>query len=108
MAKPKNAFLAAVNKEVLRRMSKYEHTRMQMAQDAAFMAANEVLKLGPGRAEAFGKAFIKYIDEITTLINEDAKGDKSVEYAKAVIDRRILPIVGEELFVEFDERYGRR
>lgn len=58
MGKP-NAFLAAVNKEVHRRMAKYEHTRMQMAQDAAFMAANEVLKLGPGRAEAFGKAFIK-------------------------------------------------
>lgn len=81
---------------------------MQMAQDAAFMAANEVLHLGPGRAEAFGKAFIKYIEEITTLINDDAKSDKSVEYAKAVIDRRIQSIVGEELFVEFDERYGRR
>lgn len=107
MAK-QNAFLAAVNREVTRRMANYEHTRLQMAQDAAFMAANEVLKLGPGRAEAFGRAFIKYIDEIITLINEDAKGDKKVEYAKTVIDRRLLPIVGEELFVEFDERYGRK
>ncbi len=107
MAK-QSAFLVAVNKEVHRRMANYEHTRLQMAQDAAFMAANEVLKLGPGRAEAFGRAFIKYIEEITTLINEDAKGDKNVEYAKTVIDRRLLPIVGEELFADFDERYGTR
>lgn len=107
MAK-QNAFLAAVNKEVRRQMIQYEVTRMQMAQDAAFMAANEVLHLGPGRAYEFGAAFIKYANELAELIAADSKDDKSLEYAKTVIDRKLLPIVGEELFVEFDERYGRR
>ena len=107
MAK-QNAFLAAVNKEVHRQMAKYEVSRMQMAEDAAFMAANEVLQLGPGRAEAFGNAFVKYANEIANLIVTDSKDDKNVEYAKTVIDRRLLPIVGEELFVPFDERYGLR
>ena len=107
MAK-QNAFLTAVNKEVRRRMDRYEVSRMQMAQDAAFMAANEVLHLGPARAYEFGAAFIKYANEIANLIATDAKDDKNVEYAKTVIDRRLLPIVGEELFVEFEERYGLR
>lgn len=102
-----NAFIAAVNREVKRQMVQYEQTRMQIAMDAAFMAANEVLHLGATRAQEFGKAFVKYIDEITTLINTDAKDDKDLEYAKTVIDRRILRIVGEELFADFDERYFR-
>ena len=80
MAK-QNAFLAAVNKEVKRQMVKYEVSRMQMAQDAAFMAANEVLHLGPGRAEEFGKAFVKYANEIAELIVADSKDDKRIEYA---------------------------
>ena len=106
MAKPKNAFLAAVNKEVHRRMAQYEHTRMQIAEDAAFMAAHDELGLGPGRAEAFGTAFVKYVGMITELINTDSKDDKNLEYSKSVIDRAVKPIVGEELFVPFDERYG--
>lgn len=105
MAK-QSAFLIAVNKEVSRRMMQYERTRMQMSEDAAFMAAHEVLGLGPGRAEAFGDAFVKYVGMITELINTDAKDDKKLEYAKSVIDRAIKPIVGDELFLEFDKRYG--
>ena len=107
MAK-KSAFLTAVDKEVKRRMMQYEVIRMQMAEDAAFMAANDVFHLGASRAEAFGNAFVKYVNEISDLIFTDSKDDKDIEYAKAVIDRRILQIVGEELFVPYDERYGRR
>lgn len=102
----KNAFLTAVRKEVNRRMERYETIRMQIAEDASFMAANDVLGLGPGRAEAYGTAFVKYVNEISKLIMEDAKADKDIEYAKATIDRRIKSIVGEDLFVEFDERYN--
>lgn len=105
MPPKQNAFMAAVNKEVKRQMVQYEQTRMQIATDAAFMAANEMFHLGPTRALEFGKAFIKYVDEIITLINTDAKDDKELEYAKTVIDRRLLSIVGEELFEDFDERY---
>lgn len=107
MAK-QNAFLAAVNKEVNRRIARYEVVRMQIAEDAAFMAANEVLHLGPTYAEAFGTAFVKYVNWLMGLILDDAKDDKEIEYAKAVTDRKLKPIVGEKLFVPYDERYGNR
>lgn len=102
----KNTFLTMVNKEVQRRMVRYDLARMQIAEDAAFMAAHEVLGLGPGRAEAFGNAFVKYVGEITKLIDGDGKDDKKLEYSKSVIDRAIKPIVGDKLFLEFDKRYG--
>ena len=40
------------------------------------------------------------------LIDGDGKDDKKLEYSKSVIDRAIKPIVGDELFLEFDKRYG--
>ena len=39
---------------------------------------------------------------------EDSKADDEIVYAKAVLDRRIREIVGEDNFSPFDERYGRR
>ena len=59
-----------------------------------------------GRAKAFGEAFVKYANEIAELVVEDSKSDKDIEYAKAVLDRRMREIVGEENFSPFDERYG--
>ena len=81
---------------------------MQLAEDAAFMAANEVLGLGSGRARAFGEAFVRYSNEIADLVVEDSKADDDIVYAKTVLDRRIREIVGEDNFSPFDERYGRR
>ena len=72
------------------------------------MAANEVLGLGSGRARAFGEALVKYANEIAELVVEDSKADDEIIYAKAVLDRRIREIVGEDNFSPFDERYGRR
>ena len=81
---------------------------MQLAEDAAFMAANEVLGLGSGRARTFGEAFVRYSNEIADLVVEDSKADDDIVYAKTVLDRRIREIVGEDNFSPFDERYGRR
>lgn len=103
-----SAFAKAVQREVNIQLQLYGRNRMQFAEDAAFMAANEVLGLGSGRARAFGEAFVRYANEIAEIVVEDSKADKAIEYAKAVLDRRIREIVGEENFVSFDERYGRR
>ena len=103
-----STFAKAVQREVSTQLALYGRNRMQLAEDAAFMAANEVLGLGAGRAKAFGDAFVKYANEIAELVVEDSKSDKDIEYAKAVLDRRIREIVGEENFSPFDERYGRR
>ena len=94
-----SAFAKAVQREVNIQLQLYGRNRMQLAEDAAFMAANEVLGLGSGRARAF---------EIADLVVEDSKADDEIVYAKTVLDRRIREIVGEENFSPFDERYGRR
>lgn len=60
-----SAFAKAVQREVNIQLQLYGRNRMQLAEDAAFMAANEVLGLGPGRARAFGEAFVKYAKRIT-------------------------------------------
>lgn len=53
-----SAFAKAVQREVNIQLQLYGRNRMQLAEDAAFMAANEVLGLGSGRARAFGEAFV--------------------------------------------------
>lgn len=103
-----SAFAKAVQREVNIQLQLYGRNRMQLAEDAAFMAANEVLGLGLGRARAFGEAFVRYSNEIADLVVEDSKADDEIVYAKTVLDRRIREIVGEENFSPFDERYGRR
>ena len=99
-----SAFAKAVQREVNIQLQLYGRNRMQLAEDAAFMAANEVLGLGSGRA----RAFVKYANEIAELVVEDSKADNEIVYAKAVLDRRIREIVGDDNFTPFDERYGRR
>ena len=44
-----SAFAKAVQREVNIQLQLYGRNRMQLAEDAAFMAANEVLGLGSGR-----------------------------------------------------------
>ena len=103
-----SAFAKAVQREVNIQLQFYGRNRMQLAEDAAFMAAIEVLGLGSGRARAFGEAFVRYSNEIADLVVEDSKADDEIVYAKSVLDRRIREIVGEDNFSPFDERYGRR
>lgn len=89
-----SAFAKAVQREVNIQLQLYGRNRMQLAEDAAFMAANEVLGLGSGRARAFGEAFVRYSNEIADLVVEDSKADDEIVYAKTVLDRRIREIVG--------------
>ena len=105
MAK-QSAFAKAVDREVNKQIAEYTRARMQIAQDAAFIAANEVLQLGAGRAREFGEAFCRAVDEIAELVVTDSKDDREIVYAKHIIDTRIASIVGEQNFVPFDVRYG--
>ena len=57
---------------------------MQMGQDAAMIAANEM----------------------SQLMHDDQKDDPDFEYAKAKIDQRIRAIIGDEIFVPWEVRYG--
>ena len=101
-----SAFAIAVNREVKRQIGQHTRARMQLAEDAALIAANEVLGLGAGRAKEFGETFCRVVNEIAELVIDDSKSDREIVYAKHVIDTRLASIVGDENFVPFDQRYG--
>ena len=78
---------------------------LQLAQDAAMIAANEVLQMGPGRAKEFAMAFTEAVNDIGVMMFEDQQDDKEFVYTKARVDRRLKEICGEN-FVPWEERYG--
>lgn len=96
------SFQAKLEAEYLRKLD----VALQMGLDAGMIAANEVLKLGPGRAEAFRIAYITTMNEMAAMLAVDGKDDRDLEYSREVIDRRIKSIVGPEHFKPWDARYG--
>ena len=107
---PKNDWL---RKKELEYKTYYEnlfHKRigmvLQIGQDAACFSANEVFKMGEGRAPDFCVAYRESVNEIAKLIFEDQKDDITFVYAKTKIDDRLKRIVGEKNFVPYEERYG--
>ena len=78
---------------------------LQLAQDAAMIAANEVLQMGPGRAKEFAMAFTEAVNDIGTMMFEDQMDDPEFVYTKARVDRRLKEICGEN-FEPWEVRYG--
>ena len=81
---------------------------LQMSQDAAMIAAHDVLQLGPGRAEAFCIAYREAINDMARRVVDDQMDDPEFVYAKAKIDEQIRAIVGPEKFAPWEERYGEK
>lgn len=79
---------------------------MQMGQDAAMIAAHDVLQLGPGRAKDFCTAYIEAMNDMARMVVDDQKCDKEFVYSKAKIDEQIESIVGPENFQPWEVRYG--
>ena len=73
---------------------------VQIAADAAVIAANDVFKMGPARVQEFHDTFRSHYIEICELITESG-----LDYAAEVLDRRLRPICGE-LFTEGRVRYN--
>ena len=78
----------------------------QMCQDAAMIAAHDVLGMGAGRAVKFAVAFRETLNGMARATMEDAKDDNEVWYSVAKLDERLKAIVGEENFAPWEERYG--
>lgn len=78
----------------------------QMCQDAAMIAAHDVLGMGAGRAVKFGVVYRETLNEMARATMEDAKEDNEVWYSIAKLDERLKAIVGEENFAPWEERYG--
>ena len=78
---------------------------LQLAQDAAMIAANEVLQMGPKRAPDFANKMREVVNEIADVMLADQKDDEKFAYTRGVVDRRLKKICGEN-FVPWEERYG--
>lgn len=79
---------------------------LQMGQDAAMIAAHDVLQLGPGRAEDFCIAYREAINDMAQRVVDGQMDDPEFVYAKAKIDEQIRAIVGEDKFSPWEVRYG--
>lgn len=80
---------------------------LQIAQDAAMIAANEVLHMRPGRAPDFAAVMRDTVNEIAGVMLADQKDDEKFAYMRGVVDRRLKKICGEN-FVPWEERYGQK
>ena len=111
MPKP-NAMLARIEAAAEARHQARLHASMdmllQMGQDAAMIAAHDVLQLGPGRAEAFCVAYREAINDMARRVVNDQMDDPEFVYAKAKIDEQIRAIVGPEKFAPWEVRYGEK
>lgn len=79
---------------------------LQMGQDAAMIAAHDVLQLGPGRARKFCTAYKEAMNAMASMVVDDQKDDSEFVYSKSKIDEQIAAIVGPENFQPWGVRYG--
>lgn len=79
---------------------------MQLADDAALMAADDVFDVNEHSAERFHERHIFYVNKMSHMAVVEDKDDPNMEWTKDTIDRRLLQIVGEKNFVPWDERNG--
>lgn len=78
---------------------------LQIAQDAAMIAANEVLQMGPKRAPDFAAVMRDTVNEIADVMLKDQKDDEKFVYTREVVDRKLKKICGEN-FQPWEVRYG--
>lgn len=101
-----NAYIAKIEAKYEAKFRTRVSMLMQMGQDAAMIAANDVLKMGKGRAKAFCEAYILAVNDMAVMMTDDQKDDKEFVYAKAKLDEKLRQIVGDENFVPWEGRYG--
>lgn len=77
---------------------------MQMADDAALMAADDVFDVNEYSAQNFHEKHIYYVNKMPHMAVVEDKDDPCMEWTKETIDRRLLKIVGKENFVPWDDR----
>lgn len=79
---------------------------MQMADDAALMAADDVFDVNEYSAERFHERHIFYVNKMSHMAVVEDADDPNMEWTKDTIDRRLRQIVGKDNFVPWDERMG--
>ena len=77
---------------------------MQMTDDAALMAADDVFDVNEYSAAKFHERLVYYVNKMSHMAAVEDKDDPNMEWTKDTIDRRLLQIVGKDNFVPWDER----
>lgn len=103
MPKP-NTFLLKAQAQARQTIAEQTRVRLAIGMDAALIAANEVLHLGPKRAKEFINAYLLALEDLSELYRDDK--DPVMDYGKGKRDEVIRKIVGEENFIPYDRQYG--
>lgn len=78
---------------------------LQQSSDGAMMAIDDVFDVNEYSAEKFHVAHVGYVNQMARLMLDDYKDDRTMEYTKTDIDRRLQQIVGEKNFQPWLDRY---
>ena len=70
---------------------------LQIAQDAAMIAANEVLQMGPKRAPDFAAVMRDTGNEIAGVMLKGQEDDEKFAYTRVVVGRRLEKNCGENI-----------
>lgn len=99
-----NPMLARLEAQWRARSARKVRTAIQMAKDAADIAANEVFGLGEGRAVRWTQVYSRVLHEMMEMVSEDGEADPEIAYSKAKIDARLKEINGKH-FQPWNVRY---
>lgn len=103
MAKP-SAFLQKIEAQHKRNMNLQRAFTIQQCEDMALITLGQDFGFGPKRAMDFLHKFRQTLKAYAELCVDDATGDDELIYTKAVIDRELQKVMGED-FVPWDVRF---
>lgn len=105
MARGTNPMLAKIQAKHEQEKAFMRTFTIQQCVDMMMIAANEEYGLGPERLNRLEQTFYDVFREYAKMTLDDAKDDKSIEYTKDKLDRKLEQICGE-YFKPWEERYG--
>ena len=88
--------------ELQRKKELERHVSRQLMTDAAMIAVHKVFGAGQKRCTEFHWELCKTYEEMAKICAEDTK---DMEYTKAVVDRKLKEILGDDM-QPWDERYS--
>lgn len=106
MKRKKNPdYLAKLQAKKAAEQAARTHVDVQLALDAAVIAANRTFKRKGEIIVEFVDEFNRLYPELRSMIYKDAIDDEEMWYAKNKVDSKLKDIIGEERFQTWDERY---
>ena len=104
-ARGKNPMLAKIQARHEAEKRSLRLFTLQWAADMMCIAANEVLGLGADRLAKLEEAYWEASRHYAEKTLEDAAWDKTIDYTKGDLDRKMEAIMGDH-FRPWEERYG--